>query len=193
LTQVARSREKRWAIRTLVDPAAVPQHHLAAMSELVAYTDGGCRGNPGIGGWGFVLIDPRTSSALERMGGDPATTNNRMEMQAGIEALSAIKTSAAAVVVCTDSQYLIKCCTQWMSGWKARGWRRKEGPLANVELLQQLDELQSRHRVRWEWVRGHAGHPGNEHADRLTNLAMDQLARGHDPRSERRFTWPPAR
>ena len=163
------------------------------MIELVAYTDGGCRGNPGIGGWGFVLIEPRTSSALERAGGVAETTNNRMEMQAGIEALSSIKVASAAVVVYTDSQYLINCCSKWLGDWKARGWRRKEGPLANVELLKQLDELQSRHRVRWEWVRGHAGHRGNEHADRLANEAMDRVARGQDPGIERRFIWSPDR
>ena len=159
------------------------------MNELVAYTDGGCRGNPGIGGWGFVLIDPHSSSALERAGGAAATTNNRMEMQAGIEALSAIRVESASVIIRTDSQYLIKCCTIWLPGWKAKGWRRKDGPLANVELLEQLDRLQARHRVRWEWVRGHSGDRGNEHADRLANEAMDRIARGQDPTSERRLTW----
>jgi ribonuclease HI len=160
------------------------------MSELVAYTDGGCRGNPGgLGGWGFVLIDPRTSRALERAGGAATTTNNRMEMQAAIEALSAVRRGPRAIVVRTDSLYLLKSCSVWLPGWKARGWRRKDGPLLNVDLLQRLDELQSRHRVRWEWVRGHAGERGNEHADRLANQAMDRIARGDELLHERRFRW----
>lgn len=159
------------------------------MTELLAYTDGGCRGNPGPGGWGFVLIDPRTGNALERAGGAPTTTNNRMEMLACIEALSAIQLDTASVIVRTDSQLLIKSCSLWLPGWKARGWRRKDGPLLNVDLLQRLDELQSRRAVRFEWVRGHAGERGNEHVDRLANEAMDRIARGQDPASERRFCW----
>jgi ribonuclease HI len=164
-------------------------HHAPRMNELVAYTDGGCRGNPGIGGWGFVLIDPRTAKALERAGGAKETTNNQMEMQACIEALSAIKLESTAVVVRTDSLYLLKSCTLWLPGWKANGWRRKDGPLKNVELLQQLDALQAKHRVRWEWVRGHSGDRGNDHVDRLANEAMDRIARGQDPKSERRIEW----
>ncbi len=159
------------------------------MVELVAYTDGGCRGNPGVGGWGFVLIDPRTQEALEGAGGAATTTNNRMEMQAAIEALSAIRRRSGAIVVRTDSLYLLKSCSLWLPGWKALGWRRKAGPLLNVDLLQRLDELQSRHRVRWEWVRGHAGDPGNERADRLAGEAMDRIALGDDRRYERRCRW----
>lgn len=166
------------------------------MAELVAYTDGGCRGNPGIGGWGFVLIDPRTSAALERGGGSARTTNNRMEMQAAIEALSAIEGASRPVVVRTDSLYLLKSCSLWMPGWKERGWRRKDGPLLNIDLLQRLDDLMSRHRVRWEWVRGHHGDLGNEHADRLAGEAMDRFVRGEPLPHERRFQWtatPPGR
>lgn len=160
------------------------------MTELIAYTDGGCRGNPGgIGGWGFVLVDPRTSDGLERGGGARETTNNRMEMQAAIEALSALEHDATPLVIRTDSLYLLKSCSLWLPGWKARGWRRKDGPLLNVDLLQQLDALQSRHRVRWEWVRGHAGDRGNERADRLACEAMDRITRGDHPTHERRFRW----
>jgi ribonuclease HI len=158
-------------------------------TELVAYTDGGCRGNPGVGGWGFVLIDPRTLEALECAGGAARTTNNRMEMQAAIEALSAIDRESTAIVVRTDSLYLLKSCSLWLPGWKSLGWRRKGGPLLNVDLLQRLDELQSRHLVRWEWVRGHAGDRGNERADRLASEAMDRLAGGDDRRHERRCRW----
>jgi ribonuclease HI len=158
--------------------------------EIVAYTDGGCRGNPGgIGGWAFVLIDPRTQRALERAGGINDTTNNRMEMQAAIEALAAIRSPRARVVVHSDSRYLVDACSKWLAGWKARGWRRADGALANIELLQQLDALQQRHDVSWRWVAGHSGDVGNEHVDRLANLAMDRLARSEDPRIERRFTW----
>ncbi|HET6585767.1 MAG TPA: ribonuclease HI, partial [Nannocystaceae bacterium] len=153
------------------------------------FTDGACSGNPGPGGWAFLLVHPATGKRLERSGGERETTNNRMEMQACIEALSAIQLASTAILVRTDSQYLIKCCSLWLPGWKARGWRRKDGPLANIELLEQLDELQTRHRVRWEWVRGHAGDRGNEHADRLANAAMDRIARGRDPHDERRFEW----
>lgn len=162
------------------------------MNELIAYTDGGCRGNPGIGGWGFVLIDPRTGQALERHGGVQMTTNQRMELQAAIEVLTALKRDGQAVLIHADSQYVIKCCSQWMAGWKANGWKRKDGPLANLEQLQQLDALLSRHRVRWQWVRGHSGDRGNEHVDRLTNVAMDCIARGEDPSGERRFPWTPS-
>jgi ribonuclease HI len=160
------------------------------MREIVAYTDGGCRGNPGgIGGWAFVLIDRRTNEALERAGGARATTNNRMEMQAAIEALGAIRAARASVIVHSDSRYLVDSCSKWLAGWKARGWRRAEGALANVELLQQLDGLLVRHDVRWQWVPGHAGELGNEHVDRLANLAMDRIERSEDPHIERRFVW----
>ena len=159
------------------------------MAELVAYTDGGCRGNPGIGGWGFVLIDPRSREALERGGGAERTTNNRMEMQAAIEALSAVESVSRQVVVRTDSLYLLKSCSLWLPGWKELGWRRKDGPLLNIDLLQRLDDLQSRLQVRWEWVRGHAGDLGNEHADRLACDAIDRVARGDLLPHERRFQW----
>ncbi len=162
------------------------------MAELVAYTDGGCRGNPGIGGWGFVLIEPRSRDALERAGGSDRTTNNRMEMQAAIEALSAIEEAARPVVVRTDSLYLLKSCSLWLAGWKELGWRRKAGPLLNIDLLQRLDELQARRPVRWEWVRGHSGDLGNEHADRLAGEAIDRIARGDALPLERRFRWPAA-
>jgi ribonuclease HI len=100
------------------------------------------------------------------------------------------------VVVRTDSLYLLKCCSLWLPGWKERGWRRKDGPLLNIDLLQRLDQLQSRRPVRWEWVRGHAGDLGNEHADRLAGEAIDRIARGDALPHERRFQWtatPPAR
>jgi ribonuclease HI len=159
-------------------------------ADVIAYTDGGCRGNPGgIGGWAFLLIHPKTGNALERAGGERETTNNRMEMTAAIEALGAIRRRDLVVVVRSDSRYLINCCSKWLPGWKRRGWRRSEGPLKNVDLLQALDELIARQRVRWEWVRGHAGNRGNERVDELANQAMDRIARGADPRLEKRRTW----
>lgn len=157
--------------------------------SIVAYTDGGCRGNPGPGGWGFVLIDPH-GNAFERAGGLPHTTNNQMELTAAIEALSTIKRASTRVVLHTDSLYVLKSATQWLPGWKARGWRRKEGPLLNVPLLQELDRLIAQHDVEWRWVRGHSGDAGNEHVDGLANEAMDRLARGQPVAHERRFRWP---
>ncbi len=159
------------------------------MPDVVAFTDGGCRGNPGVGAWAFVLVDSRTRSALERAGGQQQTTNNRMEMQAAIEALAAITNAKSSVLVVSDSKYLIGCCTQWMAGWKAKGWKRKGDPLKNVDLLQRLDELLSIRKVEFRWVMGHSGHPGNEHVDRLGNEAMDRIALGQSPAHERRFRW----
>src|SRR4030095_14723714 len=111
------------------------------MPDVIAYTDGGCRGNPGVGGWAFLLIHPTTCRALERAGGEPHTTNNRMEMTAAVEALNAVRKRNTSVLIRSDSRYLIDCCTKWLPGWKARGWKRKEGPLKNLDLLQALDEL----------------------------------------------------
>jgi ribonuclease HI len=159
-------------------------------SGVIAFTDGGCRGNPGPGGWAFLLVDPRTHAALERHGGEAHTTNNRMEMLAAIRALEAVKGAGARVEVRSDSRYLVDMCTQWLRGWKAKGWRR--GPkgkeeVLNLDLVKRLDELIALHDVRWTWVRGHAGDPGNEHVDRLTNQAMDLLGQGKDPSGEARY------
>ena len=157
--------------------------------KLVAYTDGGCRGNPGPGGWGCLIIDTRTGEALERCGGERATTNNRMEIMAAVEALKAVRAPGHEVLIHSDSQYLIKAASEWIPGWKARGWKRKEGPLKNVDLLKELDELLRLHTVRWQWVKGHAGHPGNERVDLLANEAMDRIRRGDDPAWEARTIW----
>jgi len=160
-------------------------------ARIVVYTDGGCRGNPGIGGWGFLLIDRNTQAALERRGGDAHTTNNRMEMTAAIEALNAIRDASQAIEIRSDSRYLVDMCTSWMQGWKARGWKRSSGPVLNLDLVQELDRLLAKYDVSWTWVRGHAGDPGNEHADKLTNDAMNQLAHGEDPRAEQRYRKSP--
>ena len=160
----------------------------AATKHLIAYTDGGCRGNPGPGGWAFLLIDPKSRTALERADAVAEdTTNNRMEMTAAIKALSAL-TRPSRVVIYTDSKYLLGC-PEWMPGWKAKGWKKKRGPLLNVDLLQQLDEELARHRAEFRWVAGHAGEPGNEHVDQLVNEALDRLELGQTIQWERRFRW----
>lgn len=159
------------------------------MADVIAFTDGGCRGNPGVGAWAFVLVDVKTRKALERAGGVRETTNNRMEMQAAIEALRAVRPDGTRMLVVSDSKYLIGCCTQWMAGWKAKGWKRKGDPLKNLDLLQQLDELIAPRTVSFRWVAGHSGHYGNEHVDRLGNEAMDRIELGTDPAHERRFDW----
>ncbi len=157
--------------------------------DVVAYTDGGCRGNPGIGGWGFVLIHPTTRTALERAGGILEATNNRMELTAALEALSNVRRPNSRVLICTDSRYVIDCCSKWMAGWKERGWVRKDGALKNLELLQALDVALSRHDVRWQWVAGHSGDDGNERADALANLAMDAVSSGREASYEHRTRW----
>jgi len=159
------------------------------MRDVIAYTDGGCRGNPGIGAWAFVLVDRLTKKALERAGGERDTTNNRMEMQAVIEALLAIRDSDTRILLLSDSKYLIGCATGWMAGWKKNGWKRKGGPLKNLDLLQRLDEVMIGKQISFRWVAGHSGHPGNEHVDQLGNVAMDRIQLGQDPAHERRFDW----
>lgn len=159
------------------------------MREVVAFTDGGCRGNPGVGGWAFTLVDVSSRKALERGGGETETTNNRMEMRAAIEALRAIKVDGARILVLSDSKYLIGCCTKWMHGWKANGWRRKGDPLKNLDLIQELDALLLPRSVTFRWVAGHSGHAGNDHVDRLANEAMDRVQSGAPVLHERRFEW----
>jgi ribonuclease HI len=143
------------------------------MAELFAFTDGACSGNPGPGGWGVVL-QAREGEAVvkqrELSGGEPATTNNRMELLAAIAALESLSRSSEITLV-TDSAYVKDGITKWIHGWKRNGWSKKGG-LKNVELWQRLDAAQARHRVRWEWIKGHAGHPENERADALARAAM---------------------
>ena len=137
------------------------------------FTDGSCRGNPGPGGWGAVLI----AGANERdlWGSAPATTNNRMEMTAAIEALNALK-RPCRVELHTDSQYVKTGITQWLSLWKARGWRTMtKGAVKNEDLWRRLDEARLRHEVDWRWIKGHAGHELNERADRLAKRGRDEI------------------
>ena len=146
------------------------------MKEVIAYTDGACRGNPGPGGWGALLI--WNEHRRELKGAEPQTTNNRMELSAAIAALEALRGSCA-VSLYTDSVYVQQGITQWLPGWRARGWKTADKkPVKNQDLWQQLDTAASRHQVKWLWVKGHAGNEGNEAADRLANQAIDELLGG---------------
>jgi ribonuclease HI len=143
------------------------------LSEVTAYTDGACKGNPGPGGWGVLLISGEHRREL--CGGEPQTTNNRMEMMAVIQALSALK-SPSVVQLHLDSEYVRQGITSWIHNWKRRGWRTADGkPVKNVDLWQRLDVLAAQHRVQWLWVKGHAGDPGNERADALANEGVASL------------------
>lgn len=143
------------------------------MSEVEIYCDGACRGNPGPGGWGAIL---RAGAHEKRIyGAEPHTTNNRMELMGAIEALRALK-KETRVVLWTDSQYVKKGMTEWISGWKAKGWRNAaKEPVKNEDLWRLLDAEAARHQVDWRWVKGHAGHEGNEIADQLANQAVDEM------------------
>mgnify|MGYP001352882814 CR=1 FL=1 len=142
------------------------------------FTDGACSGNPGPGGWAFLLRHPRTGKSVERHGGEPATTNNRMELTAVIEGLSAL-TRPSTVDLYSDSQYVLKGLSEWMASWKKKGWRTaSKEPVKNVDLWKRLDELIAAHGGRFHWVRGHAGHPENERVDRLAVMARDLAAKG---------------
>ena len=137
------------------------------------YTDGACKGNPGPGGWGALLLSGDTEKEL--FGGELVTTNNRMELTAVIEALIALK-RPCEVILFLDSEYVRKGITEWIHGWKARGWRTAaKQPVKNVELWQKLDAVvsQSGHKIVWKWVKGHAGNPGNERADALANRGVE--------------------
>ncbi len=140
------------------------------------WTDGACKGNPGPGGWGVLLRQGNRTKEL--FGGESHTTNNRMEIMAVIQALRALK-RPCQVVIHTDSQYVRNAMTQWMAGWQARNWRTAaRKPVKNADLWQELNELVSEHDVTWKWVRGHAGDPGNEHADALANRGVDTVLAG---------------
>jgi ribonuclease HI len=137
------------------------------------YTDGACRGNPGPGGWGALLIAGRHRKTMH--GGEPDTTNNRMELTAAIEALNALK-RPSTVALHTDSKYVMHGITEWMHNWKKRGWKTaNKKPVKNQDLWMALDEAIGRHDITWKWVKGHDGDPGNEEADRLANLGIDEL------------------
>jgi ribonuclease HI len=147
------------------------------VANVEAFTDGACRGNPGPGGWGVVL---RFGGQLKELsGGEPATTNNRMELKAAIEALAALKKKPCRVDLYTDSTYVRSGITEWLPAWRARGWRTADKkPVKNQDLWQELAALAEQHDVSWHWVRGHAGHPENERADELANRGLDTMLSG---------------
>jgi ribonuclease HI len=149
------------------------------VTTVVIYTDGACRGNPGPGGWGAVLSSGE--HVKEISGSEPDTTNNRMELTAAIRALRALKRHCQ-VRLYTDTQYVRKGVTEWLQQWKERNWRTaSKAPVKNVDLWQALDAELSRHTIEWHWVKGHAGVPGNEHADRLANEAIDAMLKSPHP------------
>ncbi len=154
----------------------IPGSWCAPVPELYAYTDGACSGNPGPGGWGALMIAREGDTVLrerELNGGEPDTTNNRMELLAAISALEALSRPSEITIV-TDSAYVKNGVTGWIHGWKRNGWRTSnKKPVKNVDLWQRLDEAQARHDVTWEWVKGHAGHPENERADELARAGME--------------------
>ena len=144
---------------------------MAELPLVEIFTDGACKGNPGPGGWGALLRFG--SEEKEIFGGEPGTTNNRMELTAVIEALATLKYDCE-VTVHTDSQYVQKGITEWIHGWKARGWKTAaKTPVKNADLWRRLDALAAKHRVQWKWVRGHCGHVENERADVLANRGVE--------------------
>lgn len=143
------------------------------MSDVDIWTDGACSGNPGPGGWGAILVAKGQEKELS--GGEPATTNNRMELMAAIAALEAL-TRPCAVTLHTDSQYVKNGLTQWIHGWKRNGWKTADKkPVANADLWLRLDAAAARHKVEWRWVKGHAGDPMNERADALARAAIKAM------------------
>ena len=146
------------------------------LPQVEIYTDGACKGNPGPGGWGALLVAGKHRK--EMFGGEPDTTNNRMELLAVIRALEALN-KPCHVVLHTDSQYVQKGISEWIHGWKARGWKTAaKEPVKNADLWQELDAVSQKHEIDWRWVKGHAGHDGNEAADQLANRGVESLRRG---------------
>jgi ribonuclease HI len=162
-------------------PAPATPHDAAAVPRVILFTDGACRGNPGPGGWAYILRHPATGGEKEESGGVPQTTNNQMELQAVIQGLTALKRRSTVEVI-TDSVYVAKGAREWLPGWKANGWRRREKnrwvPVKNVELWQALDALMSRHDVRFTTIAGHSGHAENERCDELAVAAALQQMGG---------------
>ena len=137
------------------------------------FSDGACRGNPGPGGWGVILR--YNGHEKELYGGEAETTNNRMELMAAIRGLESLK-KPSKVILTTDSQYVMKGATEWMAGWKRKGWKTAgKKPVKNIELWQRLEKALQPHEVKWQWVRGHTGHPENERADVLANQGVDEV------------------
>ena len=151
---------------------------MAELDFVRLFTDGACSGNPGPGGWAYILQHPASGRIIDGSGAEPNTTNNRMELMAVIEALGALK-RPCQVTIHTDSQYVKLGITEWLRNWERRGWKTADGkPVKNVELWKALDQQVARHTVQWRWVKGHSGDPGNERADGLANRGVDQVLGG---------------
>lgn len=143
------------------------------MKTVIIYTDGACRGNPGPGGWGVLIEYGELSKQL--YGGDVSTTNNKMELTAAIMALKEIK-EPCEIILYTDSKYVLQGIEEWIHNWKKRGWRgANKKPVKNIDLWKELDQLRDKHNIKWNWVKGHSGDPGNETADMLANRGIDEL------------------
>jgi ribonuclease HI len=153
------------------------------MTEVILYTDGACSGNPGPGGWGFILRHPKSGKEIERSGGEANTTNNQMELTAVIEGLKAL-TRPVTVEIVSDSKYVLQGLADWLPAWKKNGWRRKEKgkwmPIKNVELWQELDSLTRKHEVTLTHVKGHAGHIDNERCDKLATTAITKYRKNNN-------------
>ena len=148
-------------------PVSLPTVHL--------FTDGSCSGNPGPGGWAYILRHPGSGKEIERAGGEPLTTNNQMELMAVIQGLSALK-SRSHVEIYSDSKYVLQGLSEWLDGWIAKGWKTAaKKPVKNQELWQRLDTLRKAHELSFHWIEGHAGHPENERCDQLAVAARDAL------------------
>jgi ribonuclease HI len=147
----------------------------SALPHVQLFTDGACSGNPGPGGWAFILRHPATDKEVERSGAEILTTNNRMELMAVIEGLKLLKT-ASIVDLTSDSQYVLKGLKEWIKGWKAKGWKTADKkPVKNQELWQELDALAAAHQLRFHWIRGHNEHAENERCDQLAVAAREAL------------------
>jgi ribonuclease HI len=153
------------------------------MTEVILYTDGACSGNPGPGGWGFILRHPKSGKSMERSGGAANTTNNQMELTAVIQGLKVL-TRPTSVEIVSDSKYVLKGLSEWLPSWKINGWQRRENgklkPIKNVELWRELDVLAGKHKVTLTHVKGHSGHSDNERCDKLATTAIAQLKQKKD-------------
>jgi ribonuclease HI len=155
---------------------------MSSLPTVELFTDGACSGNPGPGGWAFILRHPASGKEIERAGAELETTNNRMELIAVIEGLAAL-TTPSRVVLTSDSQYVLNGLREWLVAWKARGWRTAaKKPVKNEDLWRRLDELSSGHEIEFRWIRGHQGHAENERCDALAVAAREALVSGGRPR-----------
>ncbi len=168
------SAERKSTTRT--STASTADDRASTLPQVLLFTDGACSGNPGPGGWAFILKHPSSGKQKTGSGGEAMTTNNRMELMAVIQGLEALQ-KPSRVELWSDSQYVLKGLREWLEGWKAKGWKTaSKQPVKNIDLWQELDELKSRHRITFHWVRGHNDHPENEACDRMAVAAREAAA-----------------